>query len=515
MQLLMLLITAMFLISCGGGSESSNKKVETNQSETNQSEFTTKTSTVQGKVIDINGNRVGNTEITIGNFKAQTNDQGFFALSGIPTGNAITVKADHANYVTNNKVIDIYGESIARVDIKIKKIDKLSIIDSKTGDMVETANGGEIILPANGYIDSEGKPYNGKIKVSATYFDSIEKNFLDLFPGAFQGVTSENKKVDLDTYGFIDVALKDPYNKPINLAPGVLATISYPVDFEGEAPESIPIWYFDDLKNDWIQGGVATLINNKYVATVSHFTNWNLGKVQTLELGTLYGNVVDIENHPVARARVEVRSENWIGYQYTDDKGEYQINVPINKTLHIQATKTDEIYVLDDLITVSEGEKKKLENIIFKKQAKVSITLFWNENPEDLDATLIFNLNNTGQGIVNYTNRYIDFENDGTQDIVLDTDDTNGFGPEIITLYSLKEGVYEYYVNHFKGTSDLSASDALITMSIEGVGTYLLNVPDGAVGERDNWYGWKIDYENEKITVDVINCIGINGSECE
>ncbi len=108
-------------------------------------------------------------------------------------------------------------------------------------------------------------------------------------------------------------------------------------------------------------------------------------------------------------------------------------------------------------------------------------TLTWGAEPRDLDSHLTIPLAGGGWEHVYYANR-------SAADTELDTDDTSGYGPEIITVSSVHDGVYRYSVHQYSGSGDFPTSNARV--SVVGAGVSLRTFtppPNGAGGDDDQW----------------------------
>ena len=80
------------------------------------------------------------------------------------------------------------------------------------------------------------------------------------------------------------------------------------------------------------------------------------------------------------------------------------------------------------------------------------IVLRWGETPTDLDSHLI------GPGFhVSYMNMKYDI--DGKRAVELDHDDTDSYGPEIITIRILTPGTYIYYVHDYSNGNDVNSTE--------------------------------------------------------
>ncbi|MGQ0646441.1 MAG: carboxypeptidase regulatory-like domain-containing protein [Gemmatimonadaceae bacterium] len=101
----------------------------------------------------------------------------------------------------------------------------------------------------------------------------------------------------------------------------------------------------------------------------------------------------------------------------------------------------------------------------------VRIVLRWGATPTDLDSHITFPTVSGARG-------WVQFDSPGVctvDPVCLDIDDTDGFGPETITIQNVIPGVYRYYVNNFSGQFEgdpatLAQSNAIVEV-FQGAGT--------------------------------------------
>lgn len=109
----------------------------------------------------------------------------------------------------------------------------------------------------------------------------------------------------------------------------------------------------------------------------------------------------------------------------------------------------------------------------------VRVVLNWGANPRDLDSHLT-GPTSTSTGNDDTTNRYHTYFSSRTRECDtsnatvcvtrLDRDDTDGMGPETITISpptgstTLRPGIYRYSVHHFSGTGTIATSGATVSL---------------------------------------------------
>ncbi|GAA3325062.1 hypothetical protein GCM10020331_055390 [Ectobacillus funiculus] len=112
-----------------------------------------------------------------------------------------------------------------------------------------------------------------------------------------------------------------------------------------------------------------------------------------------------------------------------------------------------------------------------------SVVLSWGERPSDLDAHLKGpSANGTGRFHIYYGQQ--SYTENGVTYAQLDTDDTDGKGPETITAFKEVAGVYSYYVYNFRADAPLAGSGAKIELYKNGILYRTFSVPAG--GEQND-----------------------------
>lgn len=145
---------------------------------------------------------------------------------------------------------------------------------------------------------------------------------------------------------------------------------------------------------------------------------------------------------------------------------------------------------------------------------EVRIILSWGENPRDLDSHLTGPSSSSDGSSTDSDNRIHVYFSARSGDVAnLDTDDTSSYGPETITIspfsagQNLRQGLYRYSVYHYAGTSDITNSNASVSLQYGSVNrTY--SPPAGASGDNDLWTVFELYVDaNGGITVYDVNTI--------
>jgi uncharacterized protein YfaP (DUF2135 family) len=269
-------------------------------------------------------------------------------------------------------------------------------------------------------------------------------------------------------------------------------TMPVPASMQAEAPPTIPLWYFDEDTGRWFEESSANYTAAGYVGNVSHLSIWNCDVAA--DRSYVEGRVVDCDDggDPVQGARVTVKGQRgWTsGETSTPADGTFRIPVDSNHNCTIWPSKNGEEGDRIDFVSADTDGTLDIGDLCLGVPP-VKVTLTWNDQPRDLDGHL------TAPGD---PRDHLYFGNSTISDATLDTDDTDGQGPEVITLFDLRDGTYRYAVHHFSGESDMSTAGATALMIVDGVGIYRENPPSGGSGVEDVWLTWDFTVSQGAVT---------------
>ncbi len=197
---------------------------------------------------------------------------------------------------------------------------------------------------------------------------------------------------------------------------------------------------------------------------------------------------------------------------YTDANGDYISEglVPGNYTAQFVDERTlddeDERYgTVYIAIKVLSGITISNQNAVVSNAVNgfsadsLRIVLKWGSTPSDLDSHLYANKTDGSHYHVYFSDK--NFANAN-----LDVDDTNSYGPETVTITTIEDGIYKYYVHDWsnKGSSNstsLSNSGASVEIYIGNSATpeYRLYIPEGKQGT--SWHVFTYDSVTEEFII--------------
>ena len=323
------------------------------------------TGDVIGYVYDESNQAVPNAKIKIYNSTVTTNEYGIFSFNNITLDRQGT-------YLRVEKPGYIFGSDFLYPDngTSYSYIQILSITNDKSfnateGGIIDIKGGGKVIFSPNSIASDDGSSYSGTVLVTANRLATDDPQIGNKMPGSLRAEDHKTNSVVLGTYGMAVIELRDASGNELNLKSGFTANISFPLsnDLKDKAPNTIPLWYFDELKGFWIEEGQATLVNGAYEGDVAHFSWWNCDA--PFPIIQLCVRVLFQSGLPAVNYLVGIKAENtFTRYASTDGNGIICGKIPKGEklTLEIKNPFCDEIIktisvgpysndvILDDII---------------------------------------------------------------------------------------------------------------------------------------------------------------------
>ena len=295
-----------------------------------------------GRIIGKNGFGINDVKISIGNQTTFTDHNGVFFLTQVGVfENFAFVKAVKDGYIRGSRTI--LPQRSGYNDLQITLLDQniVAVVDANQPSEVAIPNGPKVTFLGE-FMTQSGQPYSGKVNVSMHYVAPNQGTTFNETPGMLLGQNQNGTARMLETYGMAAINLFTPSGDPLNILEGTTATIEFPVDAStSNAPNSIPLWYFDEEKGYWREEGQATKVGNTYVGEVSHFSWWNC------DIPLEYINfcfTVSADNRDLANHFVQIIrniSGQIIFEGYLNENGQECGLIPLNEEITINVFGTN------------------------------------------------------------------------------------------------------------------------------------------------------------------------------
>lgn len=290
---------------------------------------------VVGFVRDADGNALSGVTVTTGNQKIMTDNNGFFYFQEIGSVSERGVfRFSKEGYFD---IVRSFEQTREQFDVVMYAKGNGTITASETftaseGKDVEVS-GMKVEIPASSLVDESGNAYSGQVQMDMIYMDPNNEHFADMMPGGdLTAIRSDNSSVQLVSYGMVGVNLTGSDGKELQLKEGEQSTVTFPVP-EGmgdDAPETIPLWHFNENAGVWVESGEAVRQGNEYVGTVGHFSYWNLDSPKpSAVIEVTVTNTGKEEPIPVQDVKIHIGQST----MYTGSDGRCSLSVPANTSI--------------------------------------------------------------------------------------------------------------------------------------------------------------------------------------
>ncbi len=303
---------------------------------------TTELGEVAGLVYTEENVPIANASIIIAGQIVESDSDGLFHFESVdldPQGTYI--KAEKDGFILGSDFI-YPGPGLNRSYIQMMALSLDKTFEASAGATIQIERGGTIEFNPNSISTALGEAYTGKVYVTAKRLAADDPNLSDKMPGGLVASDQDNRTVVLGTYGMVAVELRGGNGEELNLSPGNTAKISFPLADKdiSAAPESIPLWHFDEERGIWIEEGNATRQGDQYVGEVSHFSFWNCDV--PFPLITFCVNIFNDDGTPANDVQVTICAGNLGTGQGYACNGVVSGKIPKNETLTLKISgRTD------------------------------------------------------------------------------------------------------------------------------------------------------------------------------
>ena len=279
-----LFLVFLVLCSCSKDDEvSSNPNGNTPIQTVSDADFalqnfgTSLTTNFSGIINDTDGNAVSGVQITIGSQTTNTDQNGVFVLNDASVyENFAHITATKSGYIAASRAVVPLQTSVNEIRITLLAQNTIATVAAGEASVVSLPNGATVDF-AGDFITATGEAYTGSVAVSAHYLAPNQAATFTQMPGMLYGKRTDGTATGMETYGMLSVNLYGANGTVLNIDPNTPATLTLPVATSTpNAPENMPLWYFDETTGYWKEEGFATKVGSTYVAEVTHFTWWNV-----------------------------------------------------------------------------------------------------------------------------------------------------------------------------------------------------------------------------------------------
>lgn len=471
------------------------------------------TGAVTGIVRSAGGTLEG-ARVSVGSMTTFSNDDGYFALPDMTVGNAV-VRIERDGFATSYRAVSVRQDQTTHLPRVVLLSTASTSLSAAAGGSASSPDGTATVeLTGGTIVTAAGAAFSGNVSVEVASARPDAGTFFDAFPGRFEGRRTDGTVVPFESFGFASVVLTDTATgQPLRLADGETAGVRLTVG-DPSPPASTPLWSFDESTGVWVEEGSASLAGGVFEGEVSHFTFWNWD-LPVEEICSVVGTVVTNSGAAIKDARVFVQGLDvaFLDEALTGTSGQFSVRALRSSSASVWAMKgTDVSGVV--MVNIGEACPFTLEQPLTLTQAPFSITTSWGLVPDDLDSHLFIPMNWQIAG-QSYDYYHLYYSNEGTAAgdpyTFLDTDDTDSYGPEVITGLATYDGRYEYWVQRY--ADEGSIVDLPTIVSVQTLTKYRAFDARRATGaETEYWHVFDLVVSGTSIEIISVNRFEDTGS---
>lgn len=475
------------------------------------------------------GNAIAGVVASIaGTVVATGNTQGYFFADEIAVGEGISLCFAAAGFADVCRAVTVVARtllSLPPVEMQPVREQTLPGIENNDGTVVDATTGTQVELTAGSICQSDRTTQvTGDIQCSITPLD-VTGGDIELSPGDF---TADNgTTVDLtDTSAMFNIACSQD-GEVLDLCQGQTSVARLSI-FGTQAdcndasinPASVASWFFDTSTGIWnsystfVRNCGAAVADRYYTGLIDRLGWWNAGV--WFSSTCLRGNIKDGFGTIVPNAQIKCIGVDYQSMSYTYSTISATFCTRVKPAGQYSCVARKAAFQSDPITGTAPNNTNKCSNETnCANVGQIDLTnplaraiLSWGEEPGDLDTHFV------GDGIQIYFNN-----KDYTQDwqkgsvttepyILLDTDDTTGFGPEILTIVKgASSGTYYFCVHNFSGQATAGMEDSLaVVQYMTDSSSRRFDIPTSNPNNYNVWRVFKLVIDsNDNLTITTIN----------
>ncbi|MBI5832059.1 MAG: carboxypeptidase regulatory-like domain-containing protein [Armatimonadetes bacterium] len=414
-----------------------------------------------------------------------SNGDGYFSFGAVTAGDYV-IDVARAGAVACHRAVTVVGGWTSRLTITLGPVGTVEAVDNS--QEVEVSDLDDVVILPAGCLAAGASRQITNASVQMTALVASNPAYTQLQPGVLRGVpaTPANATpVALRTFGMIDVSVTGSGGMPVALGSGQTATLQWLIEPDPDpGVESIPMWRLDSATGLWRQEGVATRAEWCYRGTINRFGAWAIG----VPLQANATKVVRIVSDGAPQPGVMVRATGvgWEATGVTDAAGQASLAVLPESLVNIEVLDgaTRWLVLRQGETMPAAGGSLNNEYTLTADQLGTSlfqVTLCWGSSPRDLDSYMSVPPAQAGgpRAMIYYRNKGSLAAYPYCQ---LDTDDVDGYGPEVTTVRRGVPGVYRFAVRPLGGRLDNAGASVVLVTADGRVRTYRAPTPQPADG---------------------------------
>jgi len=288
-------------------------------------------------VRDTDGKPVSGATLVMDDQTAITDDDGTYYFTQVTLTGDDYLQVEKSGYFKGSRRFNTKESSTQFLQVTLMYQEEIGNFNAASSASISIDSKSKLTFPDHSVTRADGSSYSGNVRVMASPIYSDDPQMSDKMPGALTAIDETGAKVVLGSFGMLAVELQADNGDVLEIASGKTVEVQFgiPNTQLGQAPPTIPLWYFDEAKGYWVQEGEATKQGNVYVAQLPHFSFWNWDVVYELvnwEASYVYPGGTAAQNAEIC---MTIKSINTQRCTKTDANGQVYGPVPANELLEL------------------------------------------------------------------------------------------------------------------------------------------------------------------------------------
>lgn len=420
--------------------------------------------TLMGQVID--GETLlplQQSSVLVNGTQVMTDAEGRFRISNLRVNQTVTVMVKKQGYINQVLTAAIASDNATSLNVRLQASDG-SVTGNPNNEVIvaELDGNARVGIPARSLVRADGGNIVGDVTVQ------IAKVSPALDPMQMPGGYGIVGGGFMESFGAMIINAMDAAGNEVDLRDGEMAQIQIPVSTRSVEvlAQTMPLFFYNAEQQGWVQTGQAQLQvdaegNQFYVGEIDQIGPWNIDR--RMEVVNVNGCVEDTKGNRVGNAVIQGDGINYsaITTAYSSNTGNFSLPVRRQSQMYVIAQEGTRSSNAVSVTTTAADHDMNECLVVSASNNSVTMRLTWGDSPSDVDSHLM-----TPDG------KHIYFSEKGHLAshpfANLDVDDTDSFGPEVVTIRKLMIGTYHYGVHNYSGTKNPALIESPVRVVLDG-----------------------------------------------
>lgn len=282
--------------------------------------------TIYGQITNQKGDPVPNAQLSFKNKTYSSDQSGYFSFQDYVSTERSILKIQHPVFYTSHIQLKAFDKGNIPVSIHLNYLNNKQSFSSESAFQLQDFSGTQLDIEANAIANKDNTLYKGNVSIGMKYLNPIDHPDEMNVPTDLIGINDNNQITGLQSFGIIQLSLKDNLNQDLFLKNNSKVKIAIVPGMLPFAETQLYFWNLDVLKGTWIKKDLATRNGNFYEGTIKGSEFWMVAK--EIPVSKISGKIKSIEPLPLLNIRFDEPTKINNRRTYCNDAGNYEIYLP-------------------------------------------------------------------------------------------------------------------------------------------------------------------------------------------